>query len=95
MENPLKKSVIIRNVYKHFKTNASLIVFFALVVFYIMYIFENVFQKSSAFIWLIFMFGYYPKYIDMVFTNPFSVKKKGLNKKTIDMTNNMFIAIKE
>ena len=79
--------VILYRISRYIQTNSSRIIFVALVIFYIMYIFENVFQKSSAFIWLIFMLGYYSKYIDMVLTNPFSVKNKGLQKKSMNLTN--------
>ena len=49
------------------------VIFCAIVVFYIMYIFENLFRKSSVLIWAIFVIGYYSDKIDKVFSKKIRV----------------------
>lgn len=60
----LFNNAVFKRIYKNYKKLSSRVIFYILVVFYIMYIFENVFQKSSSMIWLIFISGYYVIQID-------------------------------
>lgn len=81
--------VILRRLYKHFKKTSSRVIFYALVVFYLMYIFENVFQKSSSFIWLLFITGYYTNFVDAELNN--AVPAVARKSRRIGIMNNGII----
>lgn len=55
---------VIKTINKNMKYGISIILYFALLVFYIMYIFENLFQKSCGFMWLTILLGAYIPYFN-------------------------------
>lgn len=55
---------VFRKVYRKFKYASSRVIFYGLGIFYVMYIFENPFQKTSSFLWILFLIGYYTDIID-------------------------------
>lgn len=64
--------LIFNKLYKNYEKTSSRVIFCAIVVIYVMYIFENLFRKSSVLIWAIFALGYYCDKIDTIF-----LKEKG------------------
>lgn len=59
-------SLVFKRIYRNFNRPSARVIFYLLAVFYVMYIFENVFRKTSSFIWLIFLLGYFAYDVDAV-----------------------------